>query len=149
MKNKKKSYRDTDTVDAEVTKTQDARAVRHYANLRVRVRPVAKHGADRFALLDRDVEGLGARVQGRVLQADVANRGRVHKRHEFPHVINEDAVKEVDVLVLEVRQIQVLVDIGRTAVDHLHGPSALRFEALHDVGNETGEVLGHSLFGSE
>lgn len=95
------TYRDTNTVDTQVTKTQDTRAISDDANLGVGVGPVAEHGADGLALLDGDVQSLGAGVEGRVLQADIANGGGVDQGHEVADVVHEQAVEEVKVLGLE------------------------------------------------
>lgn len=40
------TYRDTDTVDAEITETEDTRAVSDDANLGILARPVSEHGAN-------------------------------------------------------------------------------------------------------
>jgi hypothetical protein len=143
------TYRDTDTVDAEITETQDARTVGDDADLRVLAGPVLQHGADGLALLDGDVQSLGAGVQGGVLQADVTDGGGVDERHELPDVIHQQAVEQVDVGVLEARQVHVLVDVGLACVDDAHGPGALGLKALHGVREEAGEVLADAFFGSE
>lgn len=83
------TYRDANTVDTEITKTKNTRAVSHNADLGVQARPVAQHGANGLALLDGDVQGLRAGVEGRVLEADVANGGRVDEGHELAHVVHE------------------------------------------------------------
>lgn len=49
------TYRNTNTVNAKITETQDSRAVSDDADLRVGAGPVAKHGSDRLSLLDRNV----------------------------------------------------------------------------------------------
>ncbi|KAG7144875.1 hypothetical protein HYQ46_006384 [Verticillium longisporum] len=104
------AYRNANAVNAKITQTENARAVGNDTNLRFGVGPIPQHGADRLALLDGDVEGLGACVEGGVLEADVANGGGVDKRHELADVVDEDAVEEVHVLALEAREVQVLVD---------------------------------------
>lgn len=143
------TYRNANTVHAEVTETKNARAVGDDADLGVLAGPVAQHGADGLALLDGDVESLRAGVEGRVLQADVANGGRVDQGHELADVVDEEAVEEIDVVVLDGGQVQVPVDVGLTGANHLHGPCALRLEALHDVRKKTGEVLCDALFRGE
>lgn len=65
---RKLSNADTDTVDAEVAQTQDTRTVRDDTDLRVGVGPVRQHGLDRLSLLNRNVQGLRAGEEGRVLR---------------------------------------------------------------------------------
>jgi hypothetical protein len=48
-------------------------------------------------------------------------------------MVNEKAVEEIDVLVLDYRQVEVLVDVGLSSTDHLQCPLALLFKVLHDV----------------
>lgn len=52
-------------------------------------------------MLDGDVEGLRAGVEGRVLKADIANGRGVDKRHEVLDIVNQEAEEKVDVLVFE------------------------------------------------
>lgn len=95
--------------------------------------PISEHGANGLALLDGDVQSLGARVEGGILDADVTDRGSVDEGHEFADVIHEQAVEQVGVLVLEIGQVEILVDVGLASLNHLHGPRALSLEALHGV----------------
>lgn len=142
------TYGDTDTVDAQVTETKDTGTVCDDTDLGG-MGPVLKHRADRLALLDGDVQSLGAGVDARVLETDVTNGGGIDEGHELAHVVHEQAVEEIDVLVLDGGEVQVLVDGGRSGVDHLHRASALGGEALHGVGKEAGEVLVDTLLGGE
>lgn len=83
------------------------------------------------------------------MEADVADGGGVDEGHKLAHVIHEQAVEQVEVCALDAGEVEVLVDVGLTGVNHLHGASALGLEALHDVGEEAGEVLADALFGGE
>lgn len=143
------TYRDTDTVHTKITETENTRAISDDTDLGVGARPVTQHGADRLALLDGDVEGLGAGVEGRVLEADIANGRRIDKWHNFADIVHDETVEEVDVLFLQRGQVEVLVDGGRARLEHLHGTGALGLEALHGVGEEPGEVLGDALLGGK
>ena len=143
------TYRNPHTVDAEIAKTEDAGPVRHDADFRAGVGPVAKNGPHALSLLNRDVERLWPGVQHRVLQADVANGGRVHQGHELPGIVDEKPVEEVDVLALERRQVQILVDVGLAGADHLEGALALRPRVFHDVRDQARQVLGDALLGGE
>ena len=143
------TYRDANTVDTKITKTKNAGAISDDADLGVLAGPVLQNGADGLALLDGDVESLGAGVDGGVLQADITNGRCVDEGHELADVVHDEAVEEVDVLSLEAGQVQVLVDGCLTAVDHLHRSGALGLEALHDVGDEASQVLADTLLGSE
>lgn len=143
------TYRDTDTVDAQVTETKDTRAVCHDANLGFLAGPVSEHSPDGLALLDGDVQSLGASVDARVLEADITNGGSIDEGHEVADVVDEEAVEEVGVGLLDGGEVEVLVDGSLAGVDHLHGSGALRLEALHGVGEEASEVLGGALLGSE
>lgn len=143
------TYRDTDAIYAEITETENTGAIGDDANLGVGAGPVTEHGLDGAALLDGNVQGLGAGIQGRVLEADVADGGGIYEGHEVADVVHEEAVEEVDVLGLEIRQVEVLVNVGLAGLDHLHGADALGLEALHGVREQTGEVLGDTLFGGE
>lgn len=96
------AYGDADAVYAEITETEDTRAVGNDANLGVSAGPVTKHSLDGAALLDGNVQGLGASIQGGILQADVANGGCIYERHELTDVVHEEAVEEIDVLGLEI-----------------------------------------------
>lgn len=143
------TYRDTNTVDAQVTETENAGAVGDDADLGVRAGPIPQHGADGLALLDGNVEGLGAGVDGGVLEADIANGRGIDEGHELADIVHDEAVEEVGVLVLKRGQVKVLVDGGLAGLDHLHGTGALGLEALHGVRDEAGEVLGDTLVGGE
>jgi len=134
------THRNAHAIDSEVTKAENARAVSDDANLGG-MRPIPQHGANRLCLLDRDIQRLGEGVETRILQADVANGGRINQRHEFAHVIHEDAVEQIDVLVLEIRQVEILVDVGRATADHVHDAGALRIQALHNVRDQARQVL--------
>jgi hypothetical protein len=81
-------------------------------------------------LLDRDVQSLRSGVQRRVLQANVSNRRRIYERHHLRDVIDQEAVEEVDVLGLEGGEVEVLVDVGASTVDHAQSSHALRLKAL-------------------
>ena len=100
-------------------------------------------------MLDGDVESFGPCVDGGILQADVANGRGVDQGHQLLGVVDEQAVEEVDVLALDARQVEVLVDAGLAGADHLERTLALLGGVLHDVGNEASEVLGNALGGSE
>lgn len=95
------TYGNTNTIYTEVAEAENAGAVSDDADLGVGAGPVLQHGLDGTALLDGDVQGLGASVQGGVLQADIANGGSVYKRHELADVVHEKAVEQVGVLALE------------------------------------------------
>ena len=69
------TYRNTNTVHAQVAETQNPRPISDDTDLGVGARPVSEHGANGSALLDGDVQGFGAGIDARVLQADVANSG--------------------------------------------------------------------------
>lgn len=111
--------------------------------------PVSEHGPDGLALLDGDVQSLGAGVDARVLEADITNGGSVDEGHEVADVVDEEAVEEVGVGLLDGGEVEVLVDGGLAGLNHLHGSGALGLEALHGVREEAGEVLGGTLLGSE
>ena len=143
------AYRDADAVNAKVAKAEDAGPVSHHADGGVGVRPIPEDGAHGLALLDGDVEGLWAGVEGGVLEADVANGGSVDERHELLDIVDEDAVEEIDVVRLEGREVEVLVNWRLARVDHLHGAEDLCVHVLHDVRDETGEVLLHTLLWGE
>lgn len=64
-------------------------------------------------------------------------------------IVNQQSIEQVGVRPLQRGEVHVLVDICSTAVDHPHGSHALCFQALHDMGYETTEVLGNSLVGGE
>lgn len=135
------TYRDTDTVDTEITQTKDARAIGDDANLRILARPVSEHSTDGLSLLDGDVQSLGASVNARVLQTDITDCGGIDEWHELSDVVDEETIEKVGVLVLESGQVKVLVDRCLAGLNHLHGSGALGLEALHSVGEETSEVL--------
>ena len=143
------TYRNPHTVDAEIPQPQNAGPVSDDADLGIGVRPVAQDRPYALSLLNRDVQGLGPRVEHRVLQAHVANGGRVDQGHQLLGVVDEQAVEEVDVLALERRQVQVPVDVGLAGADHGEGALALRPDVLHDMGDEASQVLGDTLLGGK
>lgn len=100
-------------------------------------------------MLDGDVQSLRASVQGGILQADITDGGGVDQRHQLANVVHEEAVEKVGALVLEVGQVQVLVDVGLSGVDHLHGTLALSLKRLHGMRQEASEISGDTLLGSE
>lgn len=143
----KLTYRNSNTIHAQVTETQDTGSVSDDANFGISAGPVLQHGADRLSLLDRDIQSFGSGVNVRVLQADISNGGSVHKRHEVADVVHQKTVEQVGILGLDGGQVHVLVDVGLARIDHLHGSGALSLQAFHGMGEETGEVLGNTLLG--
>lgn len=83
------------------------------------------------------------------MEAHITDGGRIYEGHEVTDVVHEQAVEEVNVLILKTRQVQVLVNVGLARLDHLHGAQGLGLERLHGMGQETSEVLGDTLLGSE
>jgi hypothetical protein len=143
------TYRNADTIHAEVAQTENAGTVSDDADLGIRVGPIPENRPNGPPLLNRNVQSLRARVQRRVLEADVADGGGVHQGHQLLGIVDEQAVEQVDVLCLEVRQVQVLVDVCLARADHLQGALALTIGVLHDMGDEARQVLGDALLGSE
>lgn len=111
--------------------------------------PIPQNSADALALLDGDVQSLWAGVEGGVLEADVSNGRGIDQGHQLAGVVHEQAVEEIHVLMLDGREVEVLVNVCLTSPDHLHGALALRVEVLHDVRQQTREVLGDTLLRSE
>ena len=64
-------------------------------------------------------------------------------------VVNEESVEEVCVGGLERRQVEVLVNVCRAAIDDAHSTHTLGADALHDVRNEARKVLRDALARSE
>lgn len=143
------TYRNTDTIYTEITETEDARSVSDDTDFGVGTGPVAQHGANRATLLDGDVQSLRAGVEGGVLEADITDGGSIYERHEVADVVHEKAVKEVNVLALDARQVQVLVNVCLARVNHSHGAERLSLQGLHGMRDEAGEVLGDAFLGSE
>lgn len=139
------TYRNANAIDAQIAQAQDARPICHDADLGIWIWPVLEDRLYRLALLDGDVERLGAGVESRILKTHVTNGGSVHQRHELLRIVDEQAVKEVGVLVLERRQIEIAVNVGLASPDHLERTLALLARVLHDVWDKTGEVLGDAL----
>lgn len=83
------------------------------------------------------------------MKTDIANGRCVDKWHELFDVVDENTVEKVDVIRLEGREVEVLVDWCRSSIYHLHGTSDLGGHRLHDVWDETGEVLGDAVFWSK
>ena len=83
------------------------------------------------------------------MQADIANGWCVNQWHELLDIVDENAVEEVDVVGLEGGEVEVLVDRCRAGIYHLHGAGNLCGHGLHDMWNETGEVLDDALFRGE
>lgn len=139
------TYRDADTVYAKVTKAENSRTVSHDTDIRGWIRPVAQHGPDGFPLLNGNVEGFRAGVQSRVLETHVANGWGVDQRHHLLGIVDEEAVEEIDVLVLDGGEVQIPVDVGLTRPHHLQSPVTLLVEILHNVWYQASEILGHTL----
>jgi hypothetical protein len=100
-------------------------------------------------LVDGNVESFGSGVQGRVLETDVPNSGGVDERHQLTDIVDEETVEDIQIVGLQGREVEVLVDIGGSAVDHAQGSLALGVHGLLGVGDEAGEVLGDTVIGSE
>lgn len=100
-------------------------------------------------MLDGNVQSLGACVQSGILQAHITNGWGIDEGHQITNVIHEKAIKEINVLTLKTGQVQVLVDICLSCLDHLHGTEALGLQTLHGMGQETSKVLRDSLLGGE
>lgn len=100
-------------------------------------------------MLDGDVQRFGPSVQAGVLQTDVTDGGRVYQRHEVANIVHQEAVEQIGVLVLQAGKVEVLVDARLASLNHLHRSCALSLQAFHRVREETGEVLGNTLFRGE
>lgn len=143
------TYRNANTVNTKVSQTKNAGTVSDDANLGLGVGPIPQDCPDRLPLLDRNVQSFGPSVEGRVLEADVADGGSVNQWHHLLGMIHKNAVEEVDVMTLDGRQVEIPVNVGLTGADHLERTLNLLLRVLHDVGNQTGQVLGDTLFGSK
>lgn len=143
------TYRNAHAIHTQVAEAQDSRPICDNANLGIGIRPVLENGADRLALFDGDVQGLGPGIQGRVLQADIADGGGVDQRHQLFGMVDKEAVEQVDILALDGRQVKVLIDAGLPGADHLERTLTLLAGVLHDVRDQAGEVLGDALGRSE
>ncbi len=111
--------------------------------------PIPQDSPDGLSLLDGDIECLWLGVKGRVLEADVANSWRVNEWHKLLNVVDQDAVEEINIRLLEGGEVEVFVDWSRAGVDHLHRTSDLSRHRLHDMWNEAGEVLVYTIFWGE
>lgn len=124
------AYRDPNAIDTKIAKTQDTRTICDDADRRLGIGPIAKYGGNGLALLDRDVQSLGARIQRRVLEAHISNRGRVYKGHHLSDIVDQEAVEEVNVLGFKSGEVEVFVDVCGSAIDHAQSSHALRLKAL-------------------
>ena len=74
------------------------------------------HGGEEATVLAGEVHSAAAAVLVAELLAHVAHRGGVDQRRQFLHVVDEDAVVEGLVAVVQVLQVQVLPDGGLVVV---------------------------------
>lgn len=137
---------DSNTVKTKVTETQDTRAISDDADLRVWVGPVLEDGLDGLSLLNRDIQGLWAGVEGGVLQANITNSRRVNEGHHLLAVIHEQAVEEIGILLFDRRQVEVLVYIGLAGANHAKGTLTSLLKVLNLVRDQASEVLLSTVF---
>lgn len=144
-----KTYGNSHAIYAKITETEDSGPIGDDTDLRVRICPIPQDGPYRLALLDGNVQGFWAGVEGRVLQAHVTNCGGVYQGHHLSRVVHEQAVEEVGILVLDGGKVEVLVDVRLARADHPQGTLALFGEVLHNMGHQAGKVLCDTLFWGE
>jgi len=92
---------DPHPVGAQVPEAQDSLPVGDDDDPNVRVGPVREHGLDLPSILGRDVKTARLPKNVGELFARLADRWGVDQRHEFLHVVDERAVKQPLVAVVE------------------------------------------------
>ena len=128
--------RDPHTVRAQVPEAQDALAARHDDEADVALGPVSEDLADPAAALDRQVEPTGPPHDVAEAKAGLAHRRRVHERQEPAGIGHEDPIEERLVGVLELREVDVPLEIGRLRVELRHRASQLRLKIVDALGKQ-------------
>src|SRR3989475_2731035 len=141
--------RDPHAVRAEVTETEDALATCDHDAADVALRPVADDLAKTALPFDGEVEAARPAEEVAELLAGLADRRRVDDRHEPRRIGHEDAIEERFVRVLQLREIDVALEVGRLAVELREGSPQLRVEIVDTLGKKTEEAKGLTLLLAE
>src|SRR5437773_1364809 len=126
--------RDAHPVRAEVAEAKDSFAARDYDAANIAFRPVAEDLAHPALALDGEIEAARPPDDVPELLTRLADRRRVDDRKEARWVGHEHAVEERLVGVLELRQIDVPLEIGRLAVELSERATQLRVEVVDPFG---------------
>src|ERR671934_188355 len=105
-----------DPVRAEIAEPEDALAARDDDAADVALGPVAEDLAETALALDREVEATRPPEEVAELLAGLPHCRRVDDRHEAGRVGHEHAIEERLVRVLQLREIDVALEIGRLPV---------------------------------
>ena len=122
--------RDPHAVGPEVAEAENSLAARHDHAADVALRPVADDLAQTALALDREIEAARTAEKVAELLTGLADGRCVHDRHEPGRVGHEHAVEERLIGVLELREIDVSLEVGRLAVELRERPSQLRIEIV-------------------
>jgi hypothetical protein len=123
------------TVRAQVAEAEDAAPVRHDDDVDVLVRPVVDHGGHVPPVLLGEVHAPGAAEPVPELLAHLPHGGRVDQRRHLVQVVDQHAVVQRLVPVVQVLQHQVLPDVGLLAPQRLQ-EAALLDANVGDAGRE-------------
>lgn len=119
------AYWNANTIHSKIAESENSRAISYDADAWIWMWPVSEDSSYRLSLLDGDVKSFWLGVEGGILEADIANGWCVDEWHELLNVVDEDTIKEIRIRRLEIREIEVLVDVGAASIYHLHGASNL------------------------
>jgi hypothetical protein len=103
--------RDAHAVGAEIAKAENALAVGHHDDANRSVRPVAQHVGDAPAIAGTDEQAVRAPPDVPEHLARAPDRRRVDDRHHFVDVIDDHAVEQPLVSILQRDQIDVLLEV--------------------------------------
>ena len=130
------AYRNPHPVGAEVSQTENARAVGDDDDLAVRARPVPHHRAHLSAVFRREEHAARALECLREILADAADGRRVHERRDLADLVHQHAVEERLVPVVQVLQHQVLAQRVVGVLAHLPEEGVALLADLADVGGQ-------------
>ena len=132
--------RDAHPARALVAQAQDPLAVGHHDHRGVRDPGVGQDRLDAVPILVGDVQAAAAPVDVGVLLARLADDRRVDDRHHLVDVLEHQAVEERLVAVLQARQVDELLEVGRLRLEVLVGPVHLLADGADGRRDQAAEI---------
>ncbi len=132
--------RDPHAVRAEIAETQDALAVGDDDDADVAMGPILEDLPDVPTILERYVQSARAAENVAVLLAALADRRGVDDRHHVVEVVHHHAVEQALLAVLQREQVDVLLDVGRLALEVLQHPQRLFLLRRNAGGQEAAQA---------
>jgi len=105
--------RDAHAVRTEITEAEDTLAIGHHDHADIVRRPVGEHLADTAAIFGRNVQPATAPEDAPELLARLPHRRGVEHRHQLFQMIDDEAVEQRHVAIMQRDEIRVLLDRSR------------------------------------